>query len=134
MFRKIINRCKSTIDYTNAVKMADEYHANDGCRYYVVAGSTNGRLLVMDRSRFRLLKKKNRLDYSITLQALEEKAFYYTAHGNGTGMLSPEDIKAKRRDYYKWRESCYERTAFLRAQKRRNYFRQLFRRKKKGAS
>lgn len=108
-FQSIIVRCKSTIDYCNAVKMADEYHARDGQRYYVVAGATDGLLLVMDRSRFRALKKANRLDYSITLQSLAEKSFYYTAHGNGSGALTKAGIAEKRRDFYHWRQACFER-------------------------
>lgn len=120
--QSLIVRCKSTIDYCNAVKMADEYHARDGQRYYVVAGATDGRLLVMDRARFRALKKANRLDYSITLQSLTEKSFYFTAHGNGTGALTKEGIAEKRRDFYRWRQSIFEQRqkvkAALRKQRR----------------
>lgn len=107
--QSLIVRCKSTIDYTNAVRMADDYHARDGQRYYVVAGATDGRLLVMDRARFRMLKKKNMLDYSITLQSLVEKSFYFTAHGNGSGILTKADVDAKRRDFYRWRQEIFER-------------------------
>ena len=99
--------------------MADEYHAQDGQRYYVVAGATDGRLLVIDRSRLRELKKAKRIDYSITVKSLEEKCFYHTPYANGDGQLTKEDIAIKREDFFNWREACYDRSAKIKALKKK---------------
>jgi len=107
--RQLINRAKSIIDYQKAVKMADTEHAKDGERYYVLGGSTDGMLLVMNRSTLKKLKKEGRIDYSISVLTLEKKSFYHTPYSNGTGELTPADIVYKRKQFFRWRAACYER-------------------------
>ena len=56
-----ITKLRDYLRYSEAVKKADEAHAKDGDRYYVVpSNNKDGKilLLVMDRKNFRRLKFK----------------------------------------------------------------------------
>lgn len=84
-----------------AVKMADEQHAKDGDRYYVVP-STNGQLLVMDRKNFKKMKQKGYIDKKVNLNDLRRSAFYYTPYPNGSDAMNEALKKEGAEMYYAW--------------------------------
>ena len=85
----------------SAIRMADEQHAKDGDRYYVVP-STNGQLLIMDRKNFKKLKQKGYINRGETLNNLRRGAFYYTPYNNGTDAMTSQDRKEHAELYYMW--------------------------------
>lgn len=92
---------RACIAYRRAVNMAEEYHAKDNNRYYVICGS--GRTLnVITREHFRKLKRRGFINDKATVSTLEKRAFYYTAYPNGQGAMTPEDEKARRTICINW--------------------------------
>ena len=84
-----------------AIRMADEQHAKDGDRYYVIP-STDGTLLIMDRKNFRGMKRKHYIGKNVTLNDLQREAFYYTPYANGRDGLTPEACQERANAYYAW--------------------------------
>lgn len=84
-----------------AIQLADEQHAKDGDRYFVIP-STDGTLLIMDRKNFKGLKRKKYIGKNVTLHDMYRECFYYTPYTNGNDALTPEVRKAKANSYYAW--------------------------------
>lgn len=90
--------------YREAVIKADKAHATTGERYYVMP-STSGKLLIMDRTNFRGLKKKHYICYSAKVRDLINECFYLTPYRNDDGYLDSKGLKMKRALYYSWCEA-----------------------------
>ena len=84
-----------------AIQMADEQHAKDGDRYYVMP-TTDGNLLIVDRKNFRGMKRKHYIGKNVTLNDINRECFYHTPHANGTGAITPDERKARANSYYAW--------------------------------
>lgn len=84
-----------------AIIMADERHAQDSDRYYVVP-SMDGQLLIMDRKNFRLMKRKHYIAQETTLNDLRRMCFYHTPYSNGSDSM-PDNVRKERAEmYYQW--------------------------------
>ena len=94
------NDFKDYLRYRKAVQMADDAHAKDQDRYYVMP-SMDGKLLVMDRKNFRILKKKGYIAKNATIQNAIDECFYFTPRLNDVGMVEPV-IKERYEEYKKW--------------------------------
>lgn len=92
--------------YREATRKADKAHADDGKRYYVLP-SAEGKLLIMDRENFRILKHKHYINSSARVQDLVNECFYCTPYRNGDGALSPEQLNIKRQQYRSWRKAFH---------------------------
>lgn len=84
-----------------AVNTADEHHAKDGDRYYVMP-SLDGKLVIMDRKNFRLLKRKHYIAQNVTLNQLRSECFYHTPYANGTDRMPAIVRKERAEKYYEW--------------------------------
>lgn len=93
-------RLKRAVDL--AEKSAKKHHH----RFYVLPG-VNGVLIVSDRKNFRGLRQKHwiRGASKYTMSDVADKAFYYTAHGNGTGFMRSSEREEKVKEFYRWFES-----------------------------
>jgi hypothetical protein len=94
--------------YREAVKMADDAHAKDGDRYYVVASNQeSGKpgLIVMDRKNFRKLKQKGYINKEANIRDLVAECFYCTPYLNGDGYLDANGRKLKLALYFSYCES-----------------------------
>lgn len=94
--------------YREAVKMADDAHAKDGDRYYVVASNQkNGKpgLIVMDRKNFRKLKQKGYINKAASIRDLVAECFYCTPYANGDAYLDAVGRKLKLALYFSYCES-----------------------------
>lgn len=87
--------------YREAIRKADQAHASDGNRYYVMP-SAEGKLLIVDRENFRILKSKHYISHQAKVKDLERECFYCTPYHNGTGELPPLLIAIKRKQYLDW--------------------------------
>lgn len=84
-----------------AIITADELHASNKDRYYVVPGS-DGKLVIMDRRNFRRLKAKHYIGYNATLNDLRRECFYHTPYADESDPM-PSDIRKERAEhYYAW--------------------------------
>jgi hypothetical protein len=97
----LFQRLKSLLTYREAIRKADRAHAKDGRRYYVLP-SAEGKLLIMDRENFRILKHKHYIDHRARVQDLLDECFYCTPYRYGDGVLTPEHLKLKKQQYLSW--------------------------------
>lgn len=98
---KIFRHFRDYLRLRAAKRMADEQHAKDGDRYYVVP-NTKGQLLVMDRKNFKKLKQKGYIDRGTTLNDIRRGAFYYTPYANGSDAMNKALQKEGAEMYYAW--------------------------------
>lgn len=94
--------------YREAIRKADRAHANDGNRYYVMP-SAEGKLLIMDKKNFRILKRKHYIDSRARVQDLVNECFYCTPYSNGEGALDPFAIEFKRQQYLAWYKAAHQK-------------------------
>ena len=83
---KIIKKLKARIAFTLAVRKAEDAHAKDSDRYYVLP-SGDGKLVVIDRMNFKKLRRKHYVGKKHTPSRLVDECFYYTANCFEGGML-----------------------------------------------
>ena len=96
-----IRHFKDYLRLRAAIRTADEQHAKDGDRYYVVP-SLDGQLLIMDRKNFKALKLKHYIEKKVTLNDLRRECFYHTPYSNGTDVMPDEVRKLRAASYYAW--------------------------------
>lgn len=96
-----IRHFKDYLRLRAAIRTADEQHAKDGDRYYVVP-SLDGQLLIMDRKNFRKMKRKHYIDQKATLNDLRRECFYHTPYANGTDFMPAYVRKERAESYYAW--------------------------------
>lgn len=82
--------------YKNAVKEAEKVHALKKERIYVVSSLTNvSNLVILNRDKFRLMKKALRIQNHY-IDNLKEGAWYYTADRAEKNGLSEQDREVRR--------------------------------------
>jgi len=96
-----INKYRDLLRLRRAVLMADNAHLEDGERYYVMP-TADGKLMVMDRRNFRIMKKKGYINSDARVNDLVSECFYCTPYRNGDGELPPDVVARKRRQYLAW--------------------------------
>ena len=84
--------------YREAVEMADAAHEKDSDRYYVMP-SMDGKLIIVDRKNFRLLKRKGYISKTATMGSTITECFYFTQ--NVQRIPISEEWRKKKYDQYK---------------------------------
>ncbi len=97
-------KLKAGLMYREAVRKADRAHDEDGKRYYVMP-SAEGKLLIVDRENFRILKRKHYISGKATVQDLLNECFYHTPYRNGDLAIDPFVREVKKQQYFSWREA-----------------------------
>jgi glutaredoxin-related protein len=100
----IFIKFKAFLQLREAVKKADKAHEEDGERYYVLP-TNDGKLIVMDRKNFRILKKKHYINRNSNIRDLVEECFYCTPYRDGSMFLTEKAIEMKRQQFYSWKEA-----------------------------
>lgn len=99
----IFKTAKAYLRYTEAVRKAEEQHAKDGERYYVMPMIGRKKtLLILDRRNFRKLKRKGYITPQATIYTLDRECFYATSYRDNKGTYTKEIIKLKKQQYYDW--------------------------------
>lgn len=101
----IIKKFFAYIRLEEAIRIAEKAHNENGQRYYVLPNGMSRKLIVTDRSNYRKLRHKGYYANDAKMDDVEKASFYYTAHRNGDGRLSADDINMKRMQYYHWLKS-----------------------------
>ena len=99
---------KSILRLKYAIDKADQAHMKTGDRYYVMP-NYNGKLIIMNRRQFRLLKKQERIPQKACVFDLQKECFYCTPYQNGQGALPENIIQAKRKMYLEYVEHIRHR-------------------------
>lgn len=97
----IFKKIKAEIVYSLAVRKADNAHSENGERYYVMP-SEDGRLVVVDRRNFRVLKRKNYIPKDASVADMQRECFYCTPYRNGTGEMPADIIALKHSAFLDW--------------------------------
>lgn len=92
-----------------AIRMANEAHTNEQDRFYVLP-TKDGKLIVMNRFRFRKLKQKGYIPWNATVSDLAAESFYHTPYKDGRGAMSKFAMKKRRIAFYKWQELVLKET------------------------
>ena len=98
IIKKIYLRAKAYRNLEEAIRKADAAYLKYGTRVYVIPNGN--KLAIIDKSSFKRLKGKDRLDGITTMADVERCCFYYTPRYNGAEPISPELAKQKRQQYY----------------------------------
>lgn len=99
----IFKKVRASLRLREAVRQADKAHQETGGRYYVMPTSgSKGQLIIMDRVNFRKLKQKRYINAKTFVSDLERECFYCTPYRNGSGLLSSDMLRMKRKQYYAW--------------------------------
>lgn len=97
----IFKKIKAEIVYSLAVRKADNAHSENGERYYVMP-SEDGRLVVVDRRNFRILKRKNYISKDASVADMQRECFYCTPYRNGKGEMPAYIIALKHSTFLDW--------------------------------
>ncbi len=92
---------KAKLVYSLAVQKANYAHEETGERYYVMP-STDGKLVVVDRRNFRLLKRKHYINQNANIGTMQKECFYCTPYRNGSGEMPDEVRVLKKAAYMDW--------------------------------
>ena len=103
----IFRRIKAVLALREAIRQADEAHANGGGRFYVLGGS-DGKLIVTDKKNYRILKRKGYIDKNATTQDALNECFYFTPFKNGDGYITNEQRNIKAEQYMRWVDAYYK--------------------------
>lgn len=97
---KIIKKLKARIAFTLAVRRAEDAHAKDSDRYFVLP-SGDGKLVIVDKMNFKRLKRKHYVGRNQTPSRLIDECFYYTANCFEGGMKK-DVVKKMMKSYIIW--------------------------------
>lgn len=93
-----------------AVRKADEAYRASGNRHYVIPAHTpqggSPRLMVIDRSNFRILKRKRYITSKAMTCDLAAESFYFTPFRDGSGRIPERVRRDKVRQYFAWYAAC----------------------------
>ena len=99
---KLIKRLKAKMVYSKAVRTAESASAKDnGNRYYVMPSTVRGKVIIFDRSQFRILKRKHYIKESMKMQDCVKYCFYHTRDKAGNAM-HPLLIEKGRKRFLQW--------------------------------
>ena len=84
-----------------AVRKADEAYRLHRRRFYVLPGAGRS-LVVMDRSNFRILKRKGYINPKAFTSDAVKGSFYFTPFADGSGAIAEPDRRHKVRQYFSW--------------------------------
>lgn len=111
-------KLKARLTLDEAIKQADEAHAKNCERYYVLP-NLDGKLVVMTKHDLKYFKRKGYVGKQSHVIDLIRESFYFTPYRNGSGWITPEDKRIKRRQYYKWCIVVRKELSMKRKQQRR---------------
>jgi len=104
---KLFRRFKAYLALREAIRKADNWHANGGGRIYVL-GAADGTLVVTDKKNYRGLKRKGYIDRNATTQDALNECFYFTPFRNGSGYMTEYQRQYKRAQYLSWVDAIHE--------------------------
>lgn len=90
-----------------AIREADMAHKKYHERYYVMSDEDLN-VFWLNKQMFRELRASGYIHTSMFMRDLQERSWYFTAHGNGTGSMSDKDRRVRRAAYFRYCQICRE--------------------------
>jgi len=100
----IFKKFKAMLRLREAVNRADEAYRKSPTRYYVLPTS-DGKLAIMDKANFRILKRKHYIKQDVRTFDLLRECFYFTPYADGHDPITPYLRKRKVEQYFRWCEA-----------------------------
>lgn len=88
----IFKRFRAYLRFKEAVRQADRAYEKTQQRYYVLP-TPDGKLIIMERRNFRLLKRKGYIARYASIYGLERGCLYHTPYANGRKRMSKERME-----------------------------------------
>lgn len=101
ILRRPIKRLRAKLRLRIAIRKANAAHASDGTRYYVMPSTSRGKLLIMNRNSFRILKQKHYINDTCRMVDVERMSFYFTANKAGE-TIHPLLFEKGRKRFISW--------------------------------
>jgi hypothetical protein len=100
----VFKKIKAYLQFRQAIITAEDAHAKDGTRYWVMPYDRDNKpnLFIVNRQNFKILKRKGYIPKNATIGDLDRECFYVTAGTGNVEPLSPKDAEYKRRVFYRW--------------------------------
>lgn len=97
IFKKIF----ASLRFREAIEKAENAYRTTGNRHYVIPAPSKKKLLVVDRSNFRTLKRKHYINQKRTCDELLRDCFYCTPDRGGR-QIADTFLKIKENQFYDW--------------------------------
>ena len=104
----ILKKLFAFVQLHEAVRRADKEHERNHARYYVMP-SRDGKLVVIDRKNFKILRMKRYIPSHATQRDMLNECFYFTPYRDGSGLITKEARKIKTEQYFSWKEASLKR-------------------------
>lgn len=100
----IVKKIKAYLQFRQAVRMAEEAHAENGTRYYIMPSVQKGKpvLIIINKKNFKGLKRKGYIPREASMPNLTRECFYFTERFSSDDAMHPDVAKQKREEFYKW--------------------------------
>lgn len=99
---RLLKKLKALMVYNKAVHAADLASSREGGnRYYVMPSTRRGKVIIVDRANFRLLRKKHYVNKDMKIQDCVNNCFYHTKDRKGEAM-HPLLIEKGRKRFIDW--------------------------------
>lgn len=98
IFRPIIGYIRLKL----AIHKAEEAHARNGQRFYVIPAQNKKQLVITDRRNFRIMRMKKYFHRDMIMRDVDDACIYYTAHRNEESPMSRSERKRRALGFYRW--------------------------------
>lgn len=99
-----------------AIREADMAHKKYHERYYVMSDEDLN-VFWLNKQMFRELRASGYIHPSMFIRDLQERSWYFTANGNGTGSMSVKDRRVRRAAYFSFCQECRESMRYIKKMK-----------------
>lgn len=101
----IFRKFRASLQLREAIRKAEEACRCHGHRFYVMPTfNGSGKLVIMDRKNFRLLRQKHYISDRANISDLRNECFYFT-HDRAGNYLSESDRRRKLQQFFSWVEA-----------------------------
>lgn len=115
IFRKFF----AMLQLREAVKKANQAYQTNSHRYYVMpTADLSGKLVVIDRNNFRILKRKGYISPKTYVQDLINECFYYTPNAGGSDALPEYGAMVKAKSFLNWKDAIRQKKKHLKKNKK----------------
>lgn len=115
----IFQRIKAVLALREAIRKADDAYLNGGGRYYVMP-TEDGKLIVMSKKDFQIMKRKRYIGKDTTTRDMLNECFYFTPYKDGHGIITNEQRNIKAEQYMRWVEATQQLKKQLKKLKKLN--------------
>lgn len=107
------------LQFREAVKKANIAYETNNHRYYVMpTADYSGKLVVLDRNNFRILKRKGYINQDASVRNLIDECFYYTPNTGGCDALPEYGLQVKTESFLNWKKAVRQQKKRIKKNKK----------------